>query len=60
MRVEILEEKYKYQLQDKINKWLDEYEDSRKIIDIKYTGNGNSATYSIDNYSAMIIYEKNK
>lgn len=28
-----------------------------EIVDIKYTGSGNSATYSIEEYSAMIIYK---
>lgn len=56
MRVEIIEEKSKYDLERRINERLRKYKNN-EIIDIKYTGSGNSSSYSTDYYSAMIIYK---
>lgn len=56
MKVEIIEERSRFDLEDKINKRLRNYTND-KIIDIKYTGNGNSSAYSTNYYSAMIIYK---
>lgn len=57
MKVEILRNKYSHRLEKEINDWLERHEEKHEIVDIKYTGNGNSGTYSVDEYSAMIIYK---
>lgn len=54
MKVKILECENKYDLEEKINEKLKKYK-NEDIIDIKYSGNGNISTYSINKYSAMII-----
>ncbi|CEQ10672.1 Protein of uncharacterised function (DUF2758) [[Clostridium] sordellii] len=56
MRVEIIEDESKYGLERRINNKLEKYKND-EIIDIKYTGSGNSPAYSTDYYSAMIIYK---
>lgn len=55
MRVEILEDQRKSKLEEKINERL-KYYTPEEIIDIKFSGSGNHSAYSIDHYSAMIIY----
>lgn len=58
MRVKIFKDRRDGDLEKSINNWLEKYEDKYyKIIDIKYAGNGNISTYSVNEYSAMIIYE---
>jgi len=56
MRVEIIEDKNYKRLEEKINIIL-KYVQPSEILDIKYSGSGNSSAYSIDYYSAMIIYK---
>lgn len=56
MRVEIIKEESRYKLEEKVNSKLKGVM-SERILDIKYTGNGNSGTYSIREYSAMIIFK---
>lgn len=58
MRVEIIEEKEYRSLEEKVNRILSRYQPS-DIFDIKYSGSGNHPTYSIDYYSAMIIFNDN-
>ena len=54
MKVSIITADNVWDLETKINDFLKSISDSR-IIDIKYQGVGNHATYSIDRPSAMII-----
>lgn len=54
MRVKILESNRYWDLEDKVNEYLKRFP-TEKIIDIKYSGNGNHAPYSTDYYSVMII-----
>lgn len=56
MRVEIIERSDYRKLEEEINSFL-QYVQPEAIFDIKYSGNGNHATYSNDYYSAMIIYK---
>lgn len=54
MRVEIIETKYAFELQDQVNKFLSRCNPS-DVIDIKYSGGGAIAAYSTRYFSAMII-----
>lgn len=54
MKVKIIKTDDIWDLEDKINEFLKTVNDSQ-IIDIKYQGVGNHATYSTDRPSAMII-----
>lgn len=56
MKVKIIEEKSRRELEESINKYLSRCS-SLEIIDIKYTGCGTYAPYGITYYSAMIIYK---
>ena len=56
MRIEIIERSDYHRLEEAINSIL-KYIQPEQIFDIKYSGNGNQATYSNDYYSAMIIYK---
>lgn len=56
MRVEIFASERKYELEKMINNRLRKFED-KDIVDIKYSGSGNSSTCSREEYSAMIIYK---
>lgn len=56
MRVEIIERSDYHKLEEEINLIL-KYIQPEQILDIKYSGSGNHATYSNDYYSAMIIYK---
>ena len=56
MKVQIIEELKYWKLEEKINEILSRHSSS-EIFDIKYTGSGNSPTYSTDCYSAMIIFK---
>jgi hypothetical protein len=58
MRVEIIEKSSRWELEVAINRKLSESKPS-EIFDIKYTGSGNRPPYSVDYYSAMIIYNEN-
>lgn len=57
MRVEIVEAESTYDLERKINSKLSTFKDE-DILDIKYSGNGNSSAFSSNKYSAMIIYKQ--
>lgn len=57
MKVKIIERMSKFDLENEINDFLRETNDS-DIIDIKYSGSGNHPTYSTDYYSAMIIMKR--
>ena len=54
MKVEIIEEKSRWDLQRRVNEFLKDYS-NEDIIDIKYSGSGNHPRYSVDYYSVMII-----
>jgi hypothetical protein len=54
MKVEIITADDTWDLKRKINAFLNGISDSQ-IIDIKYQGVGNHASYSIDRPSAMVI-----
>lgn len=54
MKVKIIKANDTWDLEKEINEFLSNKSDSQ-IIDIKYQGVGNHATYSIDRPSAMII-----
>lgn len=56
MQVKTLERTSLDKLAESINNWLQRFENSIEVIDIKYSGSGNHGTYSTDQYSAMIIY----
>lgn len=56
MRVKMVETNNIYRLEETINSILETYKND-KVIDIKYSGNGNHSTYSVDRYSAMIIFK---
>ena len=57
MKVKIFESKSKEGLEEDINLFL-RYQNQDEVIDVKYSGNGNHSNYSIDYYSAMIIFKK--
>ena len=54
MKVEIIEEKSRWDLQRRVNEFLKGLS-NESIIDIKYSGSGNHPPYSVDYYSVMII-----
>lgn len=54
MKVKIIRANDTWDLEEEVNKFLSNKSDSQ-IIDIKYQGVGNHATYSTDRPSAMII-----
>jgi hypothetical protein len=54
MKVKIIKADDTWDLEKEINAFLKTVNDNQ-IIDIKYQGVGNHATYSIDRPSAMII-----
>lgn len=54
MKVKIIRAEDIWELEEKINEFLSNKSDER-IIDIKYQGVGNHASYSTDRPSAMII-----
>lgn len=56
MKVKIITSDSVWDLENKINAFLNNINDSQ-IVDIKYQGVGNSAPYSIDRPSAMIIMQ---
>lgn len=56
MKIKIIEEQSRYDLETSVNKYLSS-QDSSKILDIKYTGCGSYAPYGITYYSAMIIFK---
>lgn len=57
MKVKIFDYENKWDLESAINDWLDNVYRSVKVIDIKYSGNGNRAPHSVNHWSAMVIYE---
>lgn len=54
MKVKIIEEESRWDLEEAVNKFLKQVSPSN-ILDIKYCGEGNHPTYSISRYSVMII-----
>lgn len=58
MKVKIIRAENTWELEKEINKFLSSMSDNQ-IIDIKYQGVGNHATYSTDRPSAMIILRGN-
>ena len=56
MRVQIIKNKDYRELEEEINTIL-KYVEPSAIFDIKYSGSGNHSSYSIDYYSAMIIWK---
>ena len=56
MKVEILASERKYELEKMINNRISGLK-NENIVDIKYSGSGNSSAYSREEYSAMIIYK---
>lgn len=56
MRIQIFADKSKYELEREVNEILRKYK-NEDILDIKYTGSGNSACHSIEEYSVMIIFK---
>ena len=54
MKVKIIEEKTRWDLEKSINEYLLGY-NCLNILDIKYTGCGSWAPYGTTYYSAMII-----
>lgn len=58
IRVKIIEEDYRCDLENKVNAWLKENSDF-ELVDIKYSGKGYSVPYGFPHYSAMIIYKVN-
>lgn len=56
MKIQILTDKNKYTLEREVNDILSKYK-NEDILDIKYTGSGNSACHSVEEYSVMIIFK---
>ena len=54
MKIKIIEEEYKHDLESAVNKFLSMCNPS-DVIDIKYSGGGAIGAYSERRFSAMII-----
>lgn len=54
MKVKIIERESSYELERAVNDFLKQINISN-VLDIKYCGEGNHASYSISRYSVMII-----
>ena len=56
MKIQIFADRNKYKLEREVNDMLRKYK-NEDILDIKYTGSGNSACHSVEEYSVMIIFK---